>query len=145
MRFVRRAAGLLALAAAVGCGGGGPQMAEVEGVITSGGKPLDKIQVEFWPEASGPRSYGKTDANGRYTLTTDDGSKTGAVVGQHRIVLRDLTQYGDKIVGRGGENKDLSGGKKNRIPGPYSDTEKTPARKAVAAGTKNKIDVEVKP
>ena len=52
--IVRRLS-LLALAVvlfvASGCGSGGPAIAEVEGTVKLNGRPLDKIQVEFWPEA----------------------------------------------------------------------------------------------
>jgi len=32
-------------------------------------------------------SYGKTDAQGRYTLRTVAGDKSGAVVGKHRVTI----------------------------------------------------------
>lgn len=127
----------------VGCKKG-PAMAEVEGVIKVKGKPVDKIHVEFWPTGSAPRSMGMTDENGRYTLKSDDGKYVGAVVGSHKIVLRDLNQYGEKFVGRGSEDMDLSGGKKPRINASYGDVGRTPLSKEVTSG-KNEINLDVNP
>ncbi|MCI0457859.1 MAG: hypothetical protein L0Z62_12905, partial [Gemmataceae bacterium] len=79
---------LVGLLALVGCTKG-PQLAPVEGTVKLKGKALDRIQVEFWPEGNGPRSIGETDSQGRYTLMTDDGKRQGAVVGPHKVVLRD--------------------------------------------------------
>ncbi len=110
------------------------EMAEVEGVIKLRGAPLDKIQVEFWPEVHGPRSMGVTDAQGRFTLTTDDGKRIGAAVGHHRIVLRDIGVLGDEFLGRAGENVDMTKGKKPRLPDSYADPHKTPFRKEVTGG-----------
>src|SRR5262245_21223085 len=89
-----RAAGaaLLAAALAAGCSRG-PTFAEVTGVLKAGGRPLENVQVEFWPEVSGQRSRGVTDKEGRFTLTSDDGKRHGAVVGSHKVVLIDLNPY----------------------------------------------------
>ncbi len=133
--------GLLLVA---GCGGGGPQLAEVEGTVKVKGRPLDKIQVEFWPEVSGPRSMGVTDDQGRYTLMTDDGKRKGAVVGSHRIILRDIGIQGEKFLGRAGENVDMTKGKKPRISNQYGDAAKTDLRREVTAG-KTVIDLDVSP
>jgi len=122
-------AGLLML---VGCSRG-PQLAEVAGTVKLKGKPLDKIHVEFWPEGDGPRSIGETDAQGRFTLTTDNGKKKGAVVGSHKIVLRDVGVLGEKFLGRAAEGVDMSKGRKPRITDRYSDPHKTPLKKEVTA------------
>lgn len=87
--------GLLALIAV----GGGCQrgsmwnLVAVEGTVTKGGRPLHNIEVIFFAESDagtrGPRASGTTDEAGHYRLRTDNGDD-GAVVGKHRIVLRDL-------------------------------------------------------
>lgn len=132
-------AGLLTLA---GCSGG-PEMVEVEGTVKKDGQPLDKIQVEFWPEGDGPRSIAVTDAAGKFVLKSDDGRRDGAVVGSHRVVLRDVGIWGGK-VGRETEGVDLSKGKKPRVGPQYGDAAKTPVKKTVSSGEKNVIDIEVK-
>ncbi len=57
----------------LGCG---PQrdVAEVTGVVLMDGKPMDLIHIEFWSK-NGPRSYGKTDAEGKFVLQIDDKSR----------------------------------------------------------------------
>ena len=137
-RFFALAAGVLAL---MGCSRG-PNLAEVEGTIKLKGKPIDKIHVEFWPEGNGPRSIGLTDAEGKYSLTTDDGKRKGALVGHHKIVLRDTSVLGEKFLGRKGEGVDMSQGRKARISAQYNDALKTPLKKEVTAG-KTQIDLDV--
>ena len=142
MRFV--GSSLLAGAlAATGCGGG-LSFAVVEGTVKVNGQPVDKIQVEFWPAGDGPRSIGVTDANGRYTLASDDGSKPGAVVGRHKVVLRDVGIMGDQFLGRAGETVDMTKGKKPRVSATYAEVTRTPIEKDVAAG-KNQIDIDAAP
>jgi hypothetical protein len=129
------------LVVATGCSQG-PRMAEVEGTLKLNGTPLDKIQVEFWPEGNGPRSIGVTDAQGRFTLASDDGKRAGAVVGTHRIVLRDVGVLGEEFLGRAGENVDMTKGRKPRLSADYGDPHKTPIKKEVTSG-KSVIDIEL--
>lgn len=132
------AACLLALS---GCSRG-PRMAYVEGTVTKDGQPLDQIQIEFWPENDGPRSVAVTDAAGKYVLKSDDGKRDGAVVGTHRVVLRDAGIWGG-VIGREAEGVDLSKGKKPRVGPQYADAAKTPLKKDVVAGDKNVINIEL--
>src|SRR5947209_11087367 len=105
---VRRwaAAALAGALVAAGCGRG-PELAEVEGTVTLAGKTLEKVQVEFVPDAGGPTSVGTTDAAGRYSLVTTAGA-SGAVVGAHTVVLRDVSVYPEKILGRTDGHVDFS-------------------------------------
>ena len=134
------AAGLLA-AALAGCDSG-PQLAEVEGTVTRGGKPLGKVQVEFHPDGPGPRASAVTDAAGKYVLKSDDRGRAGAVVGANKVVLRDLSMYPDRPLTRDELNVDFSKGKPIRIKPAYGDPSKTPITKTVNAGSKNTIDIE---
>jgi hypothetical protein len=120
-------------------------LAEVEGTITANGKPLDNIQVEFWPEVSGPRSIGTTDTQGRFKMMTDDGKKLGAAVGSHRIILHDVGIFDDTVRGRDAADTDISKGRKPRISGIYTDPQKTTLKKEVVAGEKNEFTLEVTP
>lgn len=147
MRILRKCFGgaflVLGLVALQGCGGGGPKIAPVEGSVKQDGKPLDKILVEFWPDAGGQRSLGETDSQGHFKLKTDDGKQDGAVVGSHKIVLRDSGALGDKFMGREGETVDLAKGKKSRISGKYGASETSPLSKSVEAGKTNQFDIEI--
>jgi hypothetical protein len=102
-----------------GCGKAGPEFVEVSGTVSLGGKPLEKIHVEFYPEITGPRSSGITDANGRFTLQTADGLHKGAVMGKHRVVMNDVSIIKETGFGRDFEDKDITGGQKPRILQAY--------------------------
>ncbi len=122
----------------------GPEFAEVEGKLVKGGAPLKNVRVEFWPEVEGPKSSGVTDAEGRYTLKSEDGKTVGAVVGSHKIVLKDLESYGDKFLGRKAENMTtINKAAKERFARIYAEAGSTDLRKTVASGQKNVIDIEV--
>jgi len=75
-------------------------MAKVAGVITLDGQPLEGAKLFFSPIGSsdrpypGPRSTGKTNAEGRFRLTTKDGYD-GAVVGKHRVRITTLLETVD--------------------------------------------------
>jgi hypothetical protein len=126
-----------------GCSQGVP-MAGVSGTVTMNKKPLNKVRIEFWPEKDGPKSSGVTDELGHYTLKTEDGKTPGAVVGSHRVILKDLLHYGDKFLGRKAEdmpvlNKDA----KQRFAKSYENPNETPLKKSVSAGEPNTIDLEL--
>ncbi len=133
------------VAALWGCGGSKIPVAEVEGTVKVKGQPVEKIMVEFWPVESGVRSFGTTDAQGHFKLTTDDGKRQGAVVGSHKVVLRDAGILGDKFLGRRGEDTDMAQGKKPRISSDYSVPEKTTLNAQVVSGKKNEFDFDVAP
>ena len=106
---------------------------------------MDRIQVEFWPEGEGVRSIGTTDSEGRFKLMTDDGKLQGAVLGNHKVVLRDVAVLGDTFLGRAAEDADMSQGRKPRISGAYGSLEGTSLTAEVVSGKKNEIDFQVDP
>ncbi len=128
----------------LGCGGG-PKFAPVTGTLTQNAKPLNNVRIEFWPTADGPKSTAVTDDQGRFTLKTEDGKQEGAMLGTHKIILKDLIIYGDQFLGRKAENMaDLSGGKKPRFAqAQYRDSTATPLSKTVAEGP-NSFDIDIK-
>jgi len=84
------AAGLLVLSA--GCGSG--KIAPVSGRITVDGQPVADLLVTLQPLGSadnpvpGPGSYGKTEADGSYSLRLSDGTeRVGAIIGKHRVEI----------------------------------------------------------
>ena len=132
---------LVALAAIVGCEAK-PSVAPVTGVIKLGDKPLEFVQVEFWPD-SGIRSFAKTDATGKYELQTDDRKAVGAIPGVHRVVLKDTWHMQDDYIGEGGDWVDMSKGRKARISSKYYDALKTPLSVTVKPGEPNTFDFTV--
>ena len=85
MRFLTGTTVVLTAFFVLGCSGG-PAINEVEGVVTSNGKPLEKIQVNFYPNIDGPSSSALTDSSGKFVLKTTD-SRSGAVVASHKVTL----------------------------------------------------------
>lgn len=75
-------------------------VAEVDGTLTIGGKPANKIHIQFIPlNNTGiklPYSNADTDEQGKFTLEMREGNTThpGAVVGTNRVVLSDQ-QYAE--------------------------------------------------
>lgn len=121
-----------------------PEVAEVSGVVTLNGEPLEFIHVEFWPDA-GPRSFGKTDANGKFTLQTDDRTQSGAAPGSHKVSLKDTWHTRDDYIGEGGDWVDMSAGKKGRISTKYFDAVRSPLSVTVKPGEVNQYDFPVDP
>ncbi len=71
----------------VGCsngGGGDVQLVDVVGTVTYNGAPLSGALVTFVP-AKGPLAMGKTDAEGKFSLST--GAEKGAVVGDAKVAV----------------------------------------------------------
>lgn len=115
---MRIALGLLTLALGAlllsGCSNkrAGPKIVNVEGTVTVAGEPMENLRVEFWPQEVGEGTAGRvghtsaarTDANGHFVMEAADGTGgKGAVVGTHRITIRDLSQV-PEFLGRAGED-----------------------------------------
>jgi len=124
-----------------GCGGG-DQIAEVTGVVTLDGKPLELVAVEFWPEI-GMRSFGKTDNEGKFTLQLDDRSRPGAYPGTHKVSLKDTWHMADDYISEGGDWVDMSAGRKSRIDSKYFDAPMSPLTVQVKLGEVNHFEFEV--
>jgi hypothetical protein len=140
----RKAVGLSGLLVAlVGCGPS-QQVAEVTGTVTLNGKPLEYIHIEFWP-SNGPRSIGKTNADGKFTMELDDRSRPGAVPGKHKVALRDTWPSKDDYLSDGGDWVDMSNGRKSRIHSKYYDPPTSPLTVDVQAGQPNNFDFSVDP
>jgi hypothetical protein len=136
--------GILAISLGVlsGCGDGGPRVVSVEGTVKLDGKPLDKILVEFLPTSDGQRSFGETDSEGHFKLTTDDGKRNGATVGRHKVTLKDTAVLGGKFMGRKGEDMNMSEGRKSRIANSFTSPDTSTLSVTVDASKKNQFDLE---
>jgi hypothetical protein len=72
-------------ASLVGCGADGPELGLVSGRVTLDGQPLADARIEFQPTASGGSpSYGRTDAQGKFTLHFRR-DQPGAMLGEHLV------------------------------------------------------------
>ena len=85
----RRLRGLAAAAALAVAGCGGASTANVGGVVTLDGAPLDGAAVTFSPVGASDigSSTGRTDAQGRYAMRTVVGDRPGAAVGAQRVTI----------------------------------------------------------
>jgi hypothetical protein len=84
--------GLLCFLLIVGCGKGGPALNDrVEGTVKLDGVPLANVSIEFVPDegikGTSPGSSAVSDEQGHYTLMCDN-QKPGAVLGKHRVSVR---------------------------------------------------------
>jgi hypothetical protein len=119
-------------------------MVEVEGTVTLKGKPLEMVRVEFIPVKDGPQSAALTDSQGHFALVALDGETKGAVVGTHKVVLRDLSHVEDRFYGRAGADLDLTNGKKPRTSNRYTNVTLTPLQVEIS-DAKRDLVLEVEP
>jgi hypothetical protein len=146
---------LLGLLAGGGCSQG-PQFAEVEGTVTLNGKPLSGVQVVFMPDPDqgtfGPSSSACTDESGHFRVATDTG-QDGAMVGTHRVCVRDLDALSSRPVARpkGPVSKSrcpappaAKGAPQPRFSKAYASAAQTPLRRVEVKPGKQTLDLEVK-
>jgi hypothetical protein len=78
----------------------------LSGKVTLDGQPLPNIAINFGPLTGGMdrayAAYGKTDANGRYTLKLVENGQPGASIGKNRVTLN---EYIDAPVSDGAAAK----------------------------------------
>ena len=118
---------------AVGCGRS--DMAKVSGTVTWQGKPVPDAIVEFVP-ANRPGAVGRTDAAGRYSLTTLKPGD-GAFVGPVRVIVQPF------VPGFDPDKPRPSPPSRTDIPDRYRTADKTPLTAEVVAGKKNQFDFEL--
>jgi hypothetical protein len=80
------------LVALAGCGRGMP-VAPASGVVLLDGVPLANAHITTQPIATdspnpGPGSFGRTDAEGRFDLELVNPAIRGAIIGEHRVLIR---------------------------------------------------------
>lgn len=127
------ACGVSLLIGVTGCGN--PGMAKVSGTVTWQGTPVPDAVVQFLP-TSKPGAGGRTDAEGRFSLTTLKPGD-GAYVGQGRVTI---TPYVEWV---GSDNPRPLSRPRPDIPERYRTPDKTPLTAEVVAGKKNVIDFKL--
>lgn len=99
----------LAVTAAIlaGCSSGGsrPATAPVSGTVTLNGQPLEGATVVFMGEGASQAASGKTDASGKYQLTTFE-PNDGAVIGNHQVTI--TKSDASATAGASAENPDAA-------------------------------------
>jgi hypothetical protein len=125
----------LVFAAVLGCGSRQP-VAEVEGIVKFGDKPLPHVRIQFMPDpekgTTGPISTGTTDEQGHFKLVCAD-QRSGAVVGWHRVVITDMGVALPRKAREGrrdDEEKPVAPKQKpslvSRVPDKYTTSGRTP-------------------
>jgi hypothetical protein len=92
IRAIRRlTASVLAVVFTAGCGDSGPvpdiiPTVPVSGTLTYNGKPVPSFKVVFSPTDGRKTAMGTTDADGKFTLGTNQPGD-GAAVGTHKVTV----------------------------------------------------------
>jgi hypothetical protein len=128
---------------AAGCGGG--PRGEVAGVVRIDGRPLADALVTFLPDPDeghkGPRASGRTDAEGKFHLKSEDG-RDSVLAGSYRVMVEDLAVYDAPRSPDG----TLLSPPARRFPDAYTDAIRTPLRRKVQAGSQTEeIDLKASP
>jgi hypothetical protein len=146
--FPLRFAGLLLLIALMGCGAKlPPPLTEVTGQLLYKGAPLPYAYIEFYHElpdfGSEWNSSAVTDGKGRFQLVCHFQQQSGALVGTHRIIVKE----GPPPAGARGmdaqsqqrlaEHMDKLGNR--RLPEHFGNFSQTPLRTKVTAEQKEYV------
>lgn len=129
---------VLVVSSLPGCGGDEdvPETAPASGVVLYQGKPVNEADVTFHPQAAeGHPAVGRTDAEGRFVLTTY-GAQDGAVLGTHAVTIRLMPTGG--LPGMEAKSTGAA-----PIPQKYADPSKSPLTAEVKAGEDNEFKFEL--
>lgn len=127
-----------------GCGGESrPTLAKASGTVTYKGKGIENLAVEFTPAEGRPAS-GKTDAQGKFTLTTFD-PDDGAVLGEHKVsVVFDSSSASNADSSGMGADAYSTEAPKSPIPEKYATTDTSGLTYTVKEGDDNVYTIELK-
>ncbi|MDZ7616596.1 MAG: carboxypeptidase-like regulatory domain-containing protein [Patescibacteria group bacterium] len=128
LRFVWFMMAVLVLVAA-GCGGrksNMPPLMPVEGLVTLDGRPLAEAGVQFHPvgDTRGRGAAANTDAEGRYSLISPDGSK-GVPVGEYKVVISKLVMPDGSLYSAADGVAPMDSPAREAVPVRYSDFERS--------------------
>jgi hypothetical protein len=96
---------LVPLVVLAGCGRG-PVMVPVSGVVTLDGAPVADANVMFAPRGDGRPAEGKTDAAGKFSLTTEK-PNDGAMEGDYEVTVTGVRTVG-AVANPDGTSGDIS-------------------------------------
>ncbi|WP_339727535.1 carboxypeptidase-like regulatory domain-containing protein [uncultured Gimesia sp.] len=107
----------------VGCGGGKdpdlPETVSAAGIVTYQGKPVPEATIMFYPVQGRKPGSGKSDASGKFTLTTFS-KNDGVIPGDHKVTINayESTPQGVSM--------------KSSIPEKYSNQKSSPLTMSVS-------------
>ena len=116
----------LLLLALVGCNSApaGPPLVPAEGLISLNGKPLGAADLIFVPqgETKGQGGVGRTDAAGKFQLSSHDRKFKGVPAGTYRVVINKLVKPdGSDYIPDPNAGPMDTGGFRELLPAAYSD------------------------
>jgi hypothetical protein len=107
MSIVLRIAAVLALPVLLaGCSGSGPAIVPVSGTVTLDGVPVAEANVMFAPVAGGRPAEGRTDAAGKFSLSTEK-PNDGAMEGDYEVTVTGVRTVG-AVANPDGTSGDIS-------------------------------------
>jgi hypothetical protein len=149
----------LTVSVLAGCGGGGPApnrepVYPISGVVTYKGKAVASADVTFVCTEKDRSAFGRTDAEGRFKLSTFS-SNDGAVAGKHVIMVTKVEPQAPTTPVADISTNDYQPPKlgastdpvkpKNQIPAKYADAKSSDVFVVVNAdGANDEVKVELK-
>jgi hypothetical protein len=130
-----------------------PPVFKVRGKVTMQGKPVPNADVTFIHKESNRASFGKTNAEGEYKLTTFN-ANDGAVEGKHDVSVVDIPPAPETPAIADVESADYQPPKigqdtmpvaKSRLPQRYADPSTSGLFGVVNADGENVVDLELTP
>jgi hypothetical protein len=146
---------------AVGCGAGGqpkPKTVKVTGKVTYKQQPVSGASVAFLGDGNIPPALGRTDAEGRFELTTSDPGD-GAVPGLHKVTVSKIVasskpssatgaasmeDMAKKAAARGNQPPPEDSGPTSLLPEKYSQAASTDLSYEVKESGTNDFNIELK-
>ena len=130
-----------------GCGGGNAlKTYRVEGTVTHNGQPVADASITFYPASGDHAGYAKTNADGKYQLSTHGGAaETGTVPGEYTVTI---SKKASEPTGRTLTSTDDDGNPisypettmKETLPTQYTSVQTTPFKAVVEAKKTNVFD-----
>lgn len=118
-----------------------PSLVSVTGTVTVDGKPLDAVEVYFWPSGRQDKSDRQyrtataiTDANGRFVLKGFSG-ESGIAQGNYKVTFSRLVARGRPVAGD--TRKSTRDGAKQSIPTRYLEPGQTPIDATVSSSQRD--------
>ncbi|MBT5017515.1 MAG: carboxypeptidase regulatory-like domain-containing protein [Planctomicrobium sp.] len=112
-----------------------PATTPTTGVVTYNGDPIEGATVTFKPGAEGKAAFGKTDAEGKFAITTFEGGD-GAIPGSYTISVTKMEEIESNAVSMDDPNYDPTIEEpepKNLLPEKYADATKSGLTATVGA------------
>lgn len=136
---------LLAGVALVTCFGCGeklerPKLYRTGGVVKLNGAPVADVSVTFYPDKGRP-STGKTDASGRFQLTTFNAGD-GTAVGRHKVAV--VAEVTATIVSNTPGELEAIEKATSKVPKKYTSPETSELVNTVEAIDKNEFEINLK-